>query len=280
MEMFWFEFEAPTSMGLDFGTDVREKAQCGRGTRALLILRNEPSLLYTVGDIPPTISDIHAMLLHSKIIHPSLLFNTRQAPPPTRNSNPRILLRPLLIRHPRIPLLTLLRKYIRVVHAQRDLCLRLDETRALSPATRCHAMWQCTNHAPGLSSLKAIGEVAVVGQDGNVAARGVLEVERRLAAVEDACRLGEDPEVMPVEVDGVEEMLGAGVSLVEVGGAGMRELRRRGRGARTRSRLDPGLRGRPIRLHLLSSIKAVSLGIPLDNTRERGGELTLTETTL
>lgn len=47
------------------------------------------------------------------------------------------------------------------------------------------------------------GQVAVARQRGRVAARRVLEVPRGLGPVEGAAFLGEHPEVVAVEVDGV-----------------------------------------------------------------------------
>lgn len=53
--------------------------------------------------------------------------------------------------------------------------------------------------------LEGEGEVAVAGQGSDVTARGVGEVELGGAFDVGACGLGYDPEVVAVEVDGVEE---------------------------------------------------------------------------
>lgn len=56
--------------------------------------------------------------------------------------------------------------------------------------------------------LEGDGEVAVAGQGGDVTAGWVGEVELAGAFDVGACGLGDDPEVVAVEVDGVEETEG------------------------------------------------------------------------
>lgn len=90
---------------------------------------------------------------------------------------------------------------------QLDILLALDKlhAQALAGVPRDVAMDE-----PGARVVEQErnGEVSARGEGGDVAAHGVLGVELGVRQVELAGLLGEDPEVVAVEVDGVVEAAG------------------------------------------------------------------------
>lgn len=88
------------------------------------------------------------------------------------------------------------------MHGDGDVALVLDE---LERQALAGVPGDVAVHEPRARVVELEGEreVAVARERGRVPARRVLDVEARRVAVEDARGLGQDPEVVAVEVDRV-----------------------------------------------------------------------------
>ena len=115
------------------------------------------------------------------------------------------------------PLLTSLIIGRPVRRKQLDRLLALDKlhAQALAGVPRDVAMGE---PGAGVIQQKGNGQVAARGQGGDVAAHGVFSLEVGVLDVEGSALLGEDPEVVAVEVDGVVDS--GGVVSMGVKGAG------------------------------------------------------------